>query len=90
VITLFYGFGASDCMSFLPVPVSADTFRAGLLDFRATSMAFDNFGTYYIDNTTHTWLRGDGLYSQTSPDGVKLVDWYRDIVEGRAAAHVGP
>jgi hypothetical protein len=90
VITLFFGFGASDCMSFLPVPVSATTFEAGLLDFRVTAKSFDNFGTYYIADTTHTWLRGDSLYLRTSPDGVKLIDWYRDIIEGRAAAHVGP
>jgi hypothetical protein len=90
VITLFYGFGANDCTSILPFPVPEETFRAGLLDFRETAMSLGNFGTYYAAGTTHTWLRDDTFYTETSPDGVKLVDWYRDIVEGRDTAHVGP
>jgi len=90
VITLFYGFGASDCTSSLPVPLSEEIFREGLLDFRATSVSLGAFGTYFAVGTTHTWLRDEIFYTETSPDGVKLVDWYRDIVEGRAAAHVGP
>ena len=90
VITLFYGFGNNDCMSIFPLPVPEETFRAGLLDFRAISMGLGSFGTYFIPGTVHTWLRDETFYTQTSADGVKLVDWYRDIVEGRAAAHVGP
>jgi hypothetical protein len=90
VITLFYGFGNNDCTSIFPLPVPEQRFREGLLDFRETSMSLGRFGTYFIASSVHTWLRDDTFYTQTSPDGVKLVDWYRDIVEGRAAAHVGP
>ena len=90
VITLFYGFGSNDCMSLFPLPLSAQRFTEGLLDFRATAMELGNFATYYAEGTGHTFLRDDIFYDQASPDGIKLVDWFRDVIDGEAAAHVGP
>jgi hypothetical protein len=89
-ITFFYGFGGNDCMNAFPTPVPAATFEAGLLDYRAQIMELgDGLGTYFIAGTQHTWISGPSFYTQET-DGVKLVDWYRDIVEGTGAAHVGP
>ena len=68
----------------------AATFKAGLLDYRETIMGVtDRLGTYFIEGSQHTWLAGGAFYTQTV-GGVKMVDWFRDIVEGTAAAHVGP
>jgi hypothetical protein len=92
-ITLFYGFGANDCSvsgSALPTPMPADQFKAGLLDFRTQIQAKNkNFGTYYIDSATHTWTHAAGFYTTTS-GGVRLVDWYKSILDGGPAQQVGP
>jgi hypothetical protein len=75
-------------------------FEAGLMDIRFSMQGVPNFGTYYIDSVFHTWIRptplggqpaaqGDSFYD-TMVNGVRLVDWFRDIVEGRPPTHVGP
>jgi hypothetical protein len=89
VITLFYGYGQNNCTGSLATPVPAAQFEAGLLAFRQEMDAYDNFGTYYINSTTHTWIGGGGFYT-TTVGGTRLVDWFRDIVDGTAAADVGP
>jgi hypothetical protein len=90
VITLFFGYGAGDCTGSLLTPLPAADFTAGLLEYRAILQDEGaNLGTYYIDGDTHTWLASDALYARTT-DGVRLIDWVADIVQGRGAAHVGP
>jgi hypothetical protein len=70
-------------------PLSADLFREGLLDFRTRIQAAgSNFGTYFIPSTVHVWTDSSRFYD-TTVGGVRLVDWYRDVIEG-APAHVGP
>jgi hypothetical protein len=66
------------------------TFEGGLLDFRATLQDVPNFNTYYITSSIHTWIGGDDTFYNTTVGGVRLVDWFRDIVEGRSPGHVGP
>lgn len=91
VISLFYGFGANECTALIPVSLSAADFEAGLMDFRTTIQGATNFGTFYIDSTNHTWIGGDDSFYNTTVDGVRLVDWVRDLIEGtNAPAHVGP
>jgi hypothetical protein len=89
VITMFYGFGVNDCNPPLIPSMPAADFEAGLMDFRATMQSVPNFGTYYISGSTHTWIAADRFYDTTA-DGVRLVDWFRDIVEGNPPTHVGP
>lgn len=89
IITTFYGYGTNNCTGSLLTPVPGDQFAAGLQDFRDEMSSYDNFGTYYINSTTHTWIGGAGFYT-TTVGGVRLVDWFRDIVEGTSAADVGP
>jgi hypothetical protein len=93
VVTLFYGFGANDCSAApgaFPTPMPADQFKTGLLDFRAQIQAkSENFSTYYIDSTTHTWTHFDGFYT-TESGGVRLVDWYKNMLDGGPTGHVGP
>jgi hypothetical protein len=90
VITLFYGYGTNNCTGSLLTPMSAEDFTAGLLDYRATVQdAGANLGTYFVTGSQHTWLGGASLYTQTT-GGVRMIDWVTDIIEGRAAEHVGP
>jgi hypothetical protein len=102
VISSFFGFGANNCMTTVPIAVGAAQFEAGLLDFRTTVQAESAlFGTYFAAGTSHTFLIQDssglvqgagllgGLYD-TQAGGVKLVDWVSDLVTHKQAAHVGP
>jgi hypothetical protein len=90
VITIFYGYGTNDCTGSFLTPVPAQTFSDGLLDFRSTIMGeTPNFGTYYISSTQHTWIGGPSFYS-TTVGGTRMVDWFKNIVEGTSATHVGP
>jgi hypothetical protein len=90
VITLFYGYGTDNCNGSFLTPMTPEDFEAGLLDYRATLQSIDaNLGTYFIDDTQHTWLAGGSIYTHTT-GGVRMIDWITDIIEGTAAAHVGP
>jgi hypothetical protein len=89
VISLFYGYGANDCMP-PSSPVPPETFRAGLLDYRERiSAVTDKLGTYFITGSGHTWIAGNGFYTQ-EVSGVRMVDWFADIVNGVGTSHVGP
>jgi hypothetical protein len=90
VISLFYGYGTGDCTGNFLTSLPPETFSAGLLDYRATIQGIDaKLGTYFISGTQHTWLAGGSIYTHTT-GGVRMIDWITDIIEGTAAAHVGP
>jgi hypothetical protein len=90
VITGFYGYGANDCTGSFFTAIPQETFRMGLLDYRERIMDLDaNLGTYFIEGNQHTWLSSNGFYT-FEVDGVLMVDWITDIIEGTAATHVGP
>jgi len=89
VISLFYGFGMNDCSGFGILP--AETFQAGLLDFRDRLANATNIGTYFIQSTNHTWIGRDDTFYDTTVNGVRLVDWVRDIIDDDPEpTHVGP
>lgn len=102
IISSFYGFGANNCNTAVPVPLSSAKFEAGLLEFRGKVQGqTSSFGTYYASGGSHTFLMMDssgviqgigplgGLYD-TQVNGVKLVDWIRDLLDHKQTAHVGP
>ena len=61
---MFYGYGQMDCMGNAGTPVSGADFKAGLLEYRDILKAiYPNYGTYYIDDTKHTWIGDDGFYT---------------------------
>jgi len=94
VIRLFYGFGADDCSpdpTKPPVPMTPAQFSAGLVSMREQLRPLSStFGTYFIPSATHTWLTKDSDFYETEVGGVKLVDWVRDLIDEKAAPHVGP
>jgi hypothetical protein len=92
IISLYFGLGRNSCKidpTVQPPPVPPTEFGAGLMDLRAKMKAVSNkFGTYYIPGSNlHVWLVDDKFYN-TEVDGVKLVDWARDLLNDKAA-HVG-
>jgi hypothetical protein len=96
VIRLFNGIatnnGANDCMGTLgPTPMDATLFESGLLDIRKRMSALNpNFGTYFPSSMQHTWIGGAALYTETAGDNQqRMVDWFKDILTGKAAAQVG-
>jgi hypothetical protein len=90
VITLFYGYGTKNCTGNFLTPVPGATFTQGLLDLRAALKTFyPEFGTYYITSTQHTWIGGGSFYN-TTVGGVRMVDWFTNIVTGKSADAVGP
>jgi hypothetical protein len=92
VITLFYGYGQNDCMGNAATPVGAAEFKAGLLEYRdILKTIYPNYGTYYIEDSKHTWIGDDGFYTTvTGANSRPLVDWVADIVNGKAVTHEGP
>lgn len=92
VITVFYGYGQMDCMGNVGTPVPAADFKAGLLEYRdILKSVYPNYGTYYIEDTKHTWIEDDGFYTTVTGSNKRpLVDWVTDIIDGKAATHEGP
>ncbi len=86
VISTFFGFGADQCTA--AVPLSGDTYQAGLDDLRDHYLTGKGWGTYYISSVSHTWLLGPGFYT-TTVQGKRLSDWVGDLVGGKPS-HVGP
>lgn len=102
IISTFFGFGANNCTTSVPIAMSGSKFEAGLLDLRTTVKAqTTRFGTFYYGSTSHTTLMLDsgmqmpgvgllgGLYV-TKVGGVKLTDWIRDLLDHKPATHIGP
>jgi hypothetical protein len=96
VMSLFFGFGANNCQS--NVPLTAAVFEEGLLDVRASLQAkTDRFGTFLYGSSAHTTLIQDnaigpigGLYGTSTADGVSLASWVADLLAHKQAPHVGP
>lgn len=88
-IRLFFGFGINDCKGGLP-NLPEDVFLAGLLALRDEYGGPGGaWGTYFIDGSEgHVWTVGDSYYT-TTVDGVALIDWISDLIEG-TASDVGP
>lgn len=80
---------ANDCMGVLLLtPMASDDFLAGLLEYRTRVISHAKMSTLYPSSTQHTWLGGDSFYPGQA-DGVRLVDWFRNVLEGKPAIHAG-
>ncbi len=91
-ITQFFGFGASNCTSY--VQETADDFTAGLTDIRAQLAGSPNFGAYVFSGTRHTTLEDTTSFDTTTvPDvdggTVAFTDWVSALVAGRVT-NAGP
>src|SRR5215468_3987008 len=87
VISMFYGYGANDCTSVMPLP--GPVYEAGLLDLRKNYLSASGlWGTYFVQSTTHTYLLGPGFYT-TSVSGKPLPEWVGELLAGQAG-NIGP
>ena len=84
-ISQFFGFGADNCTALFP---SFPNFQDALYDLRDNVLTGDNFGTYYLEGNSHTYLSGNDYY-ELEVSGVILSDWVADIIAGDAQ-HVSP
>lgn len=81
----FFGFGDNNCDGFSPL--SAETYRTGLLDIRDTLATSGNYGDYYFPGIDHTTLLTD--FDTRTVAGVPFTTWFGNLLSG-TATHVGP
>ncbi len=89
-ISLFWGFGANDCTSPIPLPISAADFAAGLTDIETQMEPDENFGAYLYGGSNHTVLEDGLFYSTTVDGGGSIAQWARTLVEANQVTNVGP
>ncbi len=85
-IRFFFGFGNDDCNALIP-GTSEQKFTEGLYDLRDNWMnePAGVWGTFFLAGTQHTWIAGGSYATATSGDGVRLIDWVRDLLDGKVA-----
>jgi hypothetical protein len=91
VIRQFWGYGIDDCANLdglFPSAYDGARYAEGLYDLRDNWATGPNWGSYYASGSQHTFLGGIDFYERTV-DGVALVDWVRDMIDG-TVAHVAP
>jgi hypothetical protein len=87
VISTFFGFGSDECSA--STPLSGAAYEAGLEELRDDYLSSSpNWGTYYIDSASHTWLLGPGFYT-TKVNGKKLSAWVGELLNGQPS-NIGP
>lgn len=87
-ISTFYSFGLDECVGFGAIYPN-DRFREGLYDFVDEVLKpTGNWSTYLIPGIDHTWI-GHSAYYGTEVDGVRLVDWVSELLDGEVG-HVAP
>jgi hypothetical protein len=89
-IRLFYGYGYTPSCT---VPrlggMPVEEFEAGLLELRTFLAGSDNFHTFYVGGSRHTFLNDD--LDTPMAGGITLREWIRQIVEDDPAwTDVGP
>ena len=88
----YFGVSRDNCTAPLDllVPlVTGPELRADLLGFRELVRPYQNFGTFYPAGEAHTFIQSESFYTATA-GGVRLVDWFRKIVNGESPGHAGP
>ena len=88
-IRFFFGFGNDNCNTLLP-NTSEQKFTEGLHDLRDNwfTAPADTWGTFFLSGQQHTWI-GGGSYTTAQSDGVLLLDWITDLING-TVTNVGP
>jgi len=96
VISEFYGFGANNCAPVtIPMPVSAATYLAGLLDARMKAAAYPNVGSFLFPGSDHTTLASATYDTRTAnlpgDAGTELLTtWVSTLVNSGTVTNVGP
>jgi hypothetical protein len=91
-ISVFFGFGFQNCMSFQQL--TGTQFTAGLQDIRTQLAASPNFGAYVFSGTDHTSIQSASFYTRVAGGsdggtGVLMTDWVAALVNG-TVTNAGP
>jgi hypothetical protein len=87
----FYGYGREDCdqlFALVPPEFPPELYAQGLVDLRDEFASAPQWGSYFIDGTSHIALLGPEFYS-TEVGGVRLRDWFAAMISGEPS-HVAP
>lgn len=96
VIRGFYGvgvnYGANDCKGSLDVlnpGMSASSFQSALREYRKLVEGAPTYSTFFIEGTSqHMWVLDSSLYGfGARADGVRMIDWLRDVLAGKGSHH---
>ncbi len=88
-ISTFFSFGLNACAG-LGAIYPSNRFRDGIVDFvDAVLRPTGNWGSYLIPGTDHTWI-GSYVFYDTEVDGVRLVDWVSDLLDGEISHVMTP
>ena len=63
-------------------------FEDGLYTLRTQLSVHPNWGTYFLEGTSHTSLSFPTYYL-TTVNGIRMVDWVANMLEGERS-HVSP
>ncbi len=95
IIRTFFGYGLQDeggeqCPEGLfEQPMNAGHFKTGIYELRDELSGHDNWGSYIMGGVSHTYLILPVTYYTKTVNGVLLVDWLRNMLEGQRS-HVSP
>ncbi len=94
VIRTFFGYGmqspgGEQCPGgIFELPMEGPFFEEGLYTLRNVVLSAPNFGTYFMSGTGHVSLSLPSYYT-TNVNGIRLVDWVANMLEGQSS-HVSP
>jgi hypothetical protein len=94
VIRTFFGYGiqnqgGEECPAgIFELPMDGAFYEDGIYTLRTMMSAHENWGTYIMGGTTHTYLSFPDYYLKTV-NGIRMVDWVANILEGQPS-HVSP
>ncbi|MCA9718972.1 MAG: hypothetical protein H6713_17715 [Myxococcales bacterium] len=94
IIRTFFGYGlqkpgGEQCPEgIFELPMNGDHFEAGIYALRDGLAEHDNWGSYLMGGTSHTYLSFLSYYTK-SVNGILLIDWIRNMLEGQTS-HVSP
>jgi hypothetical protein len=90
VISRFFGAGLNGCTgTALLNQVPPDLFAADLAKFVGLLKPYPMFGTWTPEGERHTWIAARDFYT-VNINGKRLVDWVRDIIDGKNPGSYGP
>jgi hypothetical protein len=84
VMRQFWGYGNDNCANldgFFPPEYAGAKFAEGLYDLRDNWATGDGWGSYFTPGSQHTFFGGQDYYDRTV-NGVVLVDWVSDMIDG--------
>lgn len=81
VIRMFFSYGLNNCDPLFRTGYPGPMYTNAVLDFRNYLDSIQWGATFYFNGSEHGRLLLPSFYTE-NVQGVRLVDWFRDVVEG--------